>query len=158
MDNAIEQKEYFFKQAAEEAKKALCLRAKCGAVIVMNGKIIGRGYNASPNDDISHQKCNLDYRTSSKPKSDRTCCMHAEWRAIINAIRNKKNISGSSLYFVRVDNEGNVLKSGKPYCTVCSRLALDTGIKYFGLWHEVGIKMYDTQEYDDLSYDFHKNK
>ena len=158
MDNIVEQNEYFFKEAAVEARKALCLRDKCGAVIVMDGEVIGRGYNAPPNDNINHRQCNLDYRTSSKPKSDRTCCMHAEWRAIIDAIKNTKDISSSSLYFARVDNEGNMLKSGEPYCTVCSRLALDTGIKYFGLWHESGIKMYNTEEYDDLSYNFHKDK
>jgi len=49
-----------------------------------------------------------------------------------------------------------MLKSGKPYCTVCSRLALDNGIKEFVLWHTDGIKGYDTKEYNKLSYDFNK--
>lgn len=33
---------------------------------------------------------------------------------------------------------------------------LDLGIKYFGLWQERGIKLFDTKEYNKLSYDFHK--
>jgi deoxycytidylate deaminase len=153
----IKQNEYFFEQAGKEAEKALCLKAKCGTVIVLNGEIIGRGYNAPPGDDTTQRRCGEVFGASSKPKSDRTCCVHAEWRAILDAIRNKKDISSSTLYFTRVDDSGNLLMSGKPYCTVCSRLALDSGIKYFGLWHEEGIKLYDTKEYNSLSYDFHKN-
>ena len=45
-------------------------------------------------------------------------------------------------------------KAGKPYCTVCSRLAIDSGIVEFVLWHESGITAYPTDEYNDLSYDF----
>ena len=47
-------------EAAETAKKALCLRAKCGAVIVKNGIIIGRGYNAPPLDTIENRMCHQD--------------------------------------------------------------------------------------------------
>jgi len=152
----INNNESFFELAGKEAKKSLCLRDKCGAVVVKNGEVVGRGYNAPPNDDISQRMCQTDYRTSLKPKSDRTCCVHAEWRAILDAVRNYSDISGSALYFTRIDQNGNLQRSGQPYCTVCSRLALDAGIKYFGLWHEEGIKLYDTKEYNLLSYDFYK--
>lgn len=148
--------EDYFKEAGIEAEKALCLRAKCGSIIVLDNKVIGRGFNAPVNNDLNQRKCNLDLIDSKKPKSDRTCCLHAEWRAIIDAIKNIKDITGSTLYFTRVDEEGDILKSGEPYCTVCSRLALDNGIKYFALWHDDGIKLYDTKEYNDLSYEFHK--
>lgn len=147
--------EDFFKEAGEEATKSLCLRDKCGAIVVMDNEVIGRGHNGPPNDDISIRKCDLNLINSKKPKSDRTCCVHAEWRAIIDAIRNKRNIQGSTLYFTRVDETGELLKSGKPYCTACSRLALDNGIAYFALWHESGIKLYDTRQYNELSYQFH---
>ncbi|MDO8676591.1 MAG: hypothetical protein Q7K16_02990 [Candidatus Azambacteria bacterium] len=155
MTEILRQHENFFEEASKEARKSLCLRDKCGAIIVLNGNIIGKGYNAPPNDDTSRRMCKEDLVATLNPKSDRTCCVHAEWRAIIDAIKNKKDISGSTLYFIRVDSDGNLLKSGKPYCTVCSRLALDTKIKYFALWHDEGIKIYDTKEYDKLSYDFH---
>lgn len=148
-------KEDYFKEAAKEAEKALCLKDKCGAIVLLNYEIIGRGFNGPVMDDIANRKCHLNLINSSKPKSDRTCCIHAEWRAIIDAIKNKKDISGSTLYFTRVDDENNILKSGEPYCTVCSRLALDNGVKYFALWHESGIKLYDTEEYNELSYKFH---
>ncbi len=150
--------EGYMREAAQEASKALCLRDKCGSVVVLDGEIIGRGYNAPPQDDISQRKCELDLVESTKPKSDRTCCVHAEWRALMDAVKNKKDISGATLYFTRVDGEENILKSGKPYCTVCSRLALDLGLSYFVLWHEEGIKKYDTKTYNDLSYQFHLQK
>lgn len=147
--------EDFFRGASIVATKALCLRDKCGAIVVLGGEVIGRGHNGPPLDDASNRKCELNLVSSTKPKSDRTCCVHAEWRAIIDAIRNKKDIVGSTLYFTRVDDSGEILKSGMPYCTVCSRLALDTGVKYFALWHESGIVLYDTREYNELSYQFH---
>lgn len=148
--------EQYFILAGEEAKKALCLRDHCGAVIISsNGIIIGRGYNAPSSDDVRNRKCDLELRESRKPKSDRTCCIHAEWRAIIGALKTKESLSGSTLYFTRIDEEGKLKRSGDPYCTVCSRLALDVGIEYFALWQKEGIRLYPTDEYNDLSYTFH---
>ena len=43
---------------------------------------------------------------------------------------------------------------GKPYCTVCSRMALDTGIDKFVLWHGEGICEYPTDRYNKLSYEY----
>lgn len=147
--------EDYFNEAGKEAAKALCLRDKCGAIIVLEDEIIGRGFNGPAKNDISNRICELELAQSKKPKSDRTCCVHAEWRAIISAIKNRKVVGGSTLYFTRVDSSGNLLRSGEPYCTVCSRLALDNGVKYFALWHDSGIKIYDTKEYNNLSYQFH---
>ena len=149
--------EDYFIEAGKVAEQALCLRDKCGAVVVSSCEIIGRGYNAPPLDDIENRKCHLDLVMSQKPKSDRTCCLHAEWRAILEAVKTD-TIIGSTLYFVRVDEEGNLKQSnGVPYCTVCSRLALDTGIAYFGLWTKDGAKMFPTKEYNEISYQFHIN-
>lgn len=148
--------EKFFEEAVRLGNQAICKRGRGGAVLVLGGKIIGRGYNAPPKDSGQNRMCHTDYRTSKKPKSDRTCCVHAEWRAILEGIKNKGNISGSSIYYAAVDEDGKMLYSKSPYCTVCSRLALDTGIKYFLLWHTDGIKQYDTEEYNRISYNFHK--
>ena len=140
-------------KAGGAAAKALCLRAKCGAVIVKDGEVIGEGYNAPPLDDVAHRMCAEAPNLPGKPRYDRTCCMHAEWRAILDALRrNASKLPGSQLFFVRVDDAGHVKKSGQPYCTVCSRLALDVGIAEFFLWHEQGICGYPTDEYNQLSY------
>jgi deoxycytidylate deaminase len=144
----------WFNTAAQVAEKALCLKAKCGTVIVKNDEIIGRGYNAPPLDREENRMCGKDF-SASKPKYDKTCCMHAEWRAIMDALRrNSEKLPGSKLYFTRVDESGTIKKSGKPFCTVCSRLALDAGIEKFVLWHEEGIREYPTKEYNVLSYEY----
>jgi deoxycytidylate deaminase len=144
----------FMNKAAEEARLALCLKAKCGTVIVKNDEIIGMGYNAPARDDIAKRICLEEHPLDKKfNKHDQTCCVHAEWRAIMDAFKtNSEKIKGSQLYFTRVDDMGNIKKSGKPYCTVCSRLALDSGISEFILWHNEGICVYKTDEYNILSY------
>ena len=150
--------EKYFIEAGKVAEQALCLRDKCGAVIVSDGYVIGKGYNAPPGDDFTIRKCELELIHSAKPKSDRTCCVHAEWRAIVDALPSGK-IRGSTLYFTRVDEEGALKESdGIPYCTVCSRLALDVGVAYFGLWTERGAKLWETREYNEMSYAFHQNE
>jgi deoxycytidylate deaminase len=142
-------------EAAKVAKQALCLKAKCGTVIVKNGQIIGRGYNAPPLDREENRMCLEEYDFSGKPKYDHTCCMHAEWRAVFDAMKhNPHELEGSTLYFTRVDEEGNIKKSGEPFCTVCSRLTLDAGIGEFILWHDQGITSYGTDEYNKLSYSY----
>jgi len=153
--NKLNDEEYWMMRAAEVAKNALCLKAKCGTVIVKGNEIIGEGYNAPPLDDISNRTCLVVFKYPPKKNYDHTCCMHAEQRAILNAMKKKpEKIIGSTLYFIRVDEHGNIKKSGKPYCTVCSRWALDSGIAYFALWHEDGIKLYSTKEYNELSYHY----
>jgi deoxycytidylate deaminase len=150
--------EDWFTEAEKIAQDALCKRAKCGAVIVLDGKVIGRGYNAPPQNDVTHAKCSDgEYDRAKKPKYDLTCCIHAEWRAIADALKNHpKEIQGSTLYYVRLDEEGSIHPSGEPFCTVCSRLAIDVGIAKFGLMHQGGPKLYHTNEYNNLSYDYHK--
>ena len=151
--------EAWFEEAGKVATEALCLRAKCGAVIVADSMIIGSGYNAPPLDDIAHRKClDDDYDRAKKPKYDLTCCMHAEWRAIMDALRNDpKSLPGATLYYVRLGDDGKIAYSGEPFCTVCSRLALDCGILAFALWHQDGITLYDTKDYNERSYHYHEH-
>lgn len=140
-------------EAAKIAQKASCLRSKCGSVIVKDGKIIGSGFNSPPgNKALDH--CLKD-ELPQNFKSDKTCCIHAEQRAIMDtAINNPDKISGACLYFIRLDKDGKKETSGKPYCTICSKLALDSGIKEFVLWHKEGICVYDTTEYNELSFQY----
>ncbi len=141
---------HWMEEAAVAARKALCHNTRCGAVIVKDRTLVGDGYNAPPRDDTKNPVY-LAEKTMSKDMHD--SCVHAEWRAIFTALqKGARVIIGSRLYFVRVDEKGNIKKSGKPYCTHCSRAALDVGIREFVLWHEEGIAVYPTDEYNTLSY------
>lgn len=148
----------YFDHAARIARSATCLRDKCGTVIILDDVVIAEGYNAPPNDDDGNRKCDYPFPLEGrkKPKSDCTCCVHAEWRAIMQAMLLGKDLSNATLYFTRIDDEGNIVPSGEPYCTVCSRLALDAGIGYWALLHEDGRRLYEAKTYNDLSYKFHQ--
>lgn len=150
--------EHFFRRAAECAKKATCKRDLCGAVIVKDDAVIGEGWNSPAGSDEDQRMCAMEsYDWMKKKKADKTCCVHAEWRAIMDALRKLPHeIPGSTLYFTRIDGEGNILKSGEPYCTVCSRLVLDSGITKFALWQESGIRIFGAEEYNQRSYSFHQ--
>jgi deoxycytidylate deaminase len=144
--------EHWLSLAAVEARKALCLRASCGAIIVKDDRILGAGYNAPPRDDVSLRICTTTRPSMKKPKADRTCCVHAEWRALHEALRIHPNdVSGATMVFTRVDGKGQISLSSKPYCTVCSRLALDAGIDFWILQHADGARSYGATAYHQLS-------
>lgn len=154
----MDQHEKFFEYIRDNvAVKSLCLRDKCGAVIIINDNIVAEGYNAPPNDDLRNRKCELDFPTINrkKPKASCQCCDHAEVRAITSALKNNIDLTGSTMYFTRIDKDGNIAFSGEPYCVECSRFALHSGIANWALWHEDGIKLYEACEYNDLSFNFH---
>lgn len=145
----------YFEAAALVARDALCRQAKCGTVIVNNGEIIGQGFNGPALNDEGNRTCGNVYDLSVKPKYDKTCCIHAEWRAILDACkRNADSIGGSVLYFMRVDDNGSFTDAGDPYCTTCSRLTLESGIGHFALWNGDGADIYDAAEYNRKSYQF----
>lgn len=139
--------------AAGLAQSAACLRSRCGSVIVDAGQRIGSGVNAPPAGLVSQQRCLRRQELATGFKSDTTCCIHAEQRAVMDALRHYPDqVPGSRLYFIRLDASGRPRIAGQPYCTHCSKLALDVGIAEFVLWQAAGITVYDTVEYNDLSY------
>lgn len=145
----------FIDKATEVALDATCFRNRCGSIIVRNDEIIGSGFNSPPANKELQRRC-LESKDSYHEKvTDKTCCIHAEQRAIIDALkRNPDKIIGSRLYFVRLDKKGNKTRAGKPYCTICSKMALDIGIAEFVLWHDKGVCVYKTDEYNTLSFQY----
>jgi deoxycytidylate deaminase len=148
--------EMWMQKAAELAREALCEDAKCGTVIVKDGECIGEGYNSPAGGREDQRKCEIPKTAYHFKVTDKTCCVHAEQRAIMDALRrNPQKLFGSRLYFVRVDKEREPIRAaGKPYCTICSKMTLDVGIKEFVLWQKEGICVYDTGEYNLLSYQY----
>ena len=149
--------EYIIK-ATEGAQNATCEKSKCGSVIVQLDEIIGRGFNSPPQDGEEQRRCSCAKDDYHKKVTDKTCCLHAEQRAIMDALRkNPDKLTGSRLYFIRLTDDGTAAKAGEPYCTICSKMALDVGIAEFVLWHDKGVCVYDTKEYNTLSFQFGLN-
>jgi deoxycytidylate deaminase len=144
----------FFEAAADIAKDATCLRAKCGSVIVKNSIIIGGGFNSPALDDENQRLCEAQMDTALKPKYDKTCCVHAEWRAVLDACKtNGDKLAGSVLYFMRIDESGGFTDAGEPFCTVCSRLTMEAGVGEFALYNNEGADIYALDEYNMKSYE-----
>lgn len=142
--------EDFFHEALKECEKSFCLSSQSGCVIVNNNLIIGRGTN-SPPGHVKIEKCLKDDLPENF-RSDKTCCIHAEQRAILDALQmGPKIVAGSTLYYIR-KKFGEKVFAGKPFCTICSKLALDVGVSEFVLWHENAITAYDAREYNELSF------
>ncbi|MEI7718274.1 MAG: hypothetical protein WCI72_00270 [archaeon] len=145
----------FIQQTALVASNSTCDRSHCGSLIVSNEEITGVGFNSPPANLETQRRCSCNKDSYHKKVTDKTCCVHAEQRAIMDALkRNPDKISGSRLYFVRLGEGGKQKQSGNPYCTMCSKMALDVGIAEFVLWHKEGVCVYGTQEYNDLSFKF----
>lgn len=145
-------------QLIKTARQSKCVRSKCGSIIVdINKSIIGRGYNSLPTDGACETCMKDEILFSPKFKSDKSCCVHAEQRAIMDMLRRgtqADKISNGTLFFLRLDDRGNPQHSGQPWCTVCSKLALDVGIANFVLFHKEGWTSYDTKTYNDLSFKY----
>ena len=86
----------FINRATEIALNSSCYRSRCGTVIVKDGEVISSGFN-SPTQDVTLEYCIKD-SLSSDFKSDKTCCVHAEQRAIMEALKTSSDkIIGSRL-------------------------------------------------------------
>ena len=142
-----------------EAMKSTCLRSKCGAIIVndFDDTIVGRGWNALPGYYCCAPTECIKDKLPDSFKSDRTCCIHAEQAAIIDALSKKGSnhrLVGCSLYFIRLDLNNKVMFAGKPYCSICSKMALEARLEYFCLYHEQGWVAYGAKEYNDLTFQY----
>jgi deoxycytidylate deaminase len=144
--------EPFIDMAVETSHASTCLRAKCGAVIVSGDEVIGLGYNSPPGNLESQRRCLRRDEIGPGFKSDKTCCVHAEERAVIDALKTNANkLPGSTMFFARLTEHGDS-ESTQPYCTICSKMTLDAGITHMVLKQMEGWVVYDTTEYNDASF------
>ncbi len=144
----------YIEKAAEIALSSWCDK-HCWSIIVKDEQIIGSWYNGPPGGNAYPTRCNINKNSYHPKVSDKTCCMHAEQRAIMDALANNSDkIVWSRLYFIRTDERGNPEHAGKPWCTICSKMSLDAGISEFVLWHEDWVCVYPTDEYNMISYQY----
>lgn len=140
------------------ATQSTCLRKKCGSLVVKDGLIVGAGFNSPPGEIESQRRCHLNKWDYDKKVTDKTCCVHAEQRAIINTLqKNSCKMVDSIIYVAKIDEREIIMPSGEPYCTICSKMVLDVGISRFVLLCNEGIREYNTEEYNDISFLFGKN-
>lgn len=104
----------YIQEATKLAEKSLMRIASHGAVIIYRGKIIGKGFNKMCVPNIN--KVN-------------TYSVHAEVDAINDALRktSRENLRKSTLIVVRVNTQGEIVKSDP--CQNCRNYITQHGIK-----------------------------
>ncbi len=161
-DKEKETAEQYIDEAKKLAHQATCQRAKCGALIVKDDKIIGRGFNSPAGNDEKERRCDIKKNSYDEKVTDKTCCVHAEQRAVMDALRHHPNqIKGSKLYFARFYPDGEQRVMGEKiqlYCTICTKMMYDVGIAKFILPHQNGICTYPMSEYLDRSFEYGQTK
>jgi hypothetical protein len=143
--------EKYIDAAKEVAQQATCERAKCGVVIVKNEQIIGRWFNSPAGHDEMERRCAIKKQEYGQKVTDKTCCVHAEQRAIMDALRHYPDqLDGAQLYFSRFYPDGRQRLLGgkiKMYCTICAKMMRDVGIAEFILPGQDGICSFAQNEY-----------
>jgi deoxycytidylate deaminase len=139
-------------QAALLAQSSGCFRRRCGALI-WKYSTVGVGFNSPPPN--GQCRCRVEKSVYHEKVVDKTCCTHAEVKAVLDGLRQRPDgLAGSVMYFTSVDGSNQRQFSGEPYCTLCSKLALEVGIAYWVLEHSDGIYQYEAGYYHELSYRF----
>ena len=132
MKNRPDWDHYFMSMAEVAASRATCPRAKVGAALVKDHRILVTGYNGAihGSDHCTDVGCHI---------VDNHClrAVHAEMNAIVNCARQGEDIDGSSLYVTHFP------------CIRCMPLVLQAGIK----------KIYYINDYnnDSFCYDLAKS-
>lgn len=158
-DKEKDQAREFLEEAVRASKSSRCLKRPRGAVIVLDGNIIGKGWNAPADEHI----CKECLRDKMKPKifstfnTEPCYSVHAEQRAIIDAFKaGHSDLSEAKMYFARSDREGRYMPCDDgPSCTICSKLILESGIKSFIYeTYEEGIVELSANEFNKWSMDY----
>jgi dCMP deaminase len=99
------------------AQKSHCVRAKVGAVLTKDTRIVSLGYNGPP---AGTHNCDEQWPGVGCPRDSKGSCslaLHAEQNAILYAAKNKVSIDGCTLYVTLSP------------CISCARVIFTTGIK-----------------------------
>ncbi len=127
-DNRKSLHEIYMNTALSFAERSTCNRKKVGGVIVKDGRIVGTGYNGSPQKTphCIDVEC-LIIKINGKPHCIRT--LHCEQAIISFCARYGISLNQTELYVTLSP------------CYDCSKLLINTGIK----------KVFFLEEYSDLT-------
>lgn len=141
--------EYYINIAKEVAKRASCLKAQIGAIIVRDDQIISTGYNGAPRGTKSDQEHGFSIREILKVPSgqryelDRN--VHAEQNAIINSARAGVSLLGGDMYIYGESTKGDLLDAYP--CFFCKRMLLNCGLNRVVCNTKEGIKVFPVEEW-----------
>jgi dCMP deaminase len=94
-----------------------CVKAKVGAVLTKDTRIISLGYNGPP---AGTHNCDVEWPEHGCPRDSKGSCslaLHAEMNAILYASKNNVSLEGCTLYVTLSP------------CISCARIIYSTGIK-----------------------------
>lgn len=103
--------------AVNLSKKSHCVRAKVGAVLTKDTRIVSLGYNGPP---AGTHNCDEEWPQEGCPRDSKGSCslaLHAEQNAILYASKNNVSVENSTLYVTLSP------------CIACARIIFTTGIK-----------------------------
>lgn len=109
--------EIYMELAENLAKRSHCVKAKVGAVLTKDTRIISLGYNGPP---AGTHNCDEEWPEVGCPRDSKGSCslaLHAEQNAILYAAKNNFSVDGSTLYVTLSP------------CISCARVIFTTGIK-----------------------------
>jgi dCMP deaminase len=142
----------FMELAVNLAKRSHCVKRHVGAVLTKDTRIISIGYNGPP--EKTHN-CDEEWPGEGCPRDSKNSCslaLHAEENAIIYAVKNGTDISGTTVYVTLSP------------CLSCARLMYASGVKkviylhsyakYKGLSKDEGVEFLrkfgvSVEEYDE---------
>lgn len=88
----------FMELAQNLAKRSHCIKAQVGAVLTKDTRIISVGYNGPP---AGTHNCDEEFGQVGCPRDSKGSCslaLHAEQNAILYALKNGSDVTGSTLY------------------------------------------------------------
>lgn len=99
------------------ARRSHCVKARVGAVLTKETRIVSLGYNGPP---AGTHNCDEEWPEEGCPRDSKGSCslaLHAEQNAILYAAKNNVSLEGTTLYITLSP------------CIACARVIYSIGIK-----------------------------
>lgn len=129
----VSKHQYYLNIAEEVSKRATCMSAHFGCIIVKDDQIISTGYNGAPRKTKDCYELGNCLRrkmgVASGTQYEMCRSVHAEQNAIINAARAGVSLLGGTMYLFgrRVWDGADELLKAYP-CFICKKMILNAGI------------------------------
>ena len=137
--------------ATNLALRSHCVKARVGAVLTKDTRIISIGYNGPP---AGTHNCDEEWPETGCPRDSKNSCslaLHAEENAILYAVKNNSSLDGATLYLTLSP------------CLSCARIIYSSGIKkifylnsyaeFKGLPFDEGVKFLDRFGVETVKYE-----